>query len=207
MHLLHLGQGTGTKNPAVFPKITKIEQTTSIKFPSKWNFSTLNLLGLSNDLDSPLIQNDNNIKDKENNTQGFHALYLCQKPSDLNKIYKGKIDNNLLDQEKNNSEYFVIKPTFINYKLPKELKNIEKTEENKIQIEENGVKDIKDIKDSPPQEFKKAEKKKDNRDEENLIENTNNIPDLDLYIPIGFNRNDNPLKLKQKEEIKSLLFY
>ena len=67
MHLPHLGQGTGTKNPAVFPKITKIEQTTSIKFPSKWNFSTLNLLGLSNDLDSPLIQNDNNIKDKENN--------------------------------------------------------------------------------------------------------------------------------------------
>ena len=66
---------------------------------------------------------------------------------------------------------------------------------------------IKDIKDSPPQEFKKAEKKKDNKDEENLIENTNNIPDPDLYIPIGFNRNDNPLKLKQKEEIKSLLFY
>ena len=31
------------------------------------------------------------------------------------------------------------------------------------------------IKDSPPQEFKKAEKKKDNKDEENLIENTNNI--------------------------------
>ena len=61
------------------------------------------------------------------------------------------------------SEYFVIKPAFINYKLPKELKNIKK-EENKIQIEENGVKDIKDIKDSPPQEFKKAEKKKDNKD-------------------------------------------
>ena len=45
-----------------------------------------------------------------------------------------------------------------------------------------GVKDIKDIKDSPPQEFKKAEKKKDNKDEENLIENTNNIPDPDLYF-------------------------
>ena len=164
-----------------------------------------NILGLSKDLDSPLIQNNNNIIDKENNIQGVRALYLCHKPSDLNKIYKGKIDNNLLDQEKNNSEYFVIKPAFINYKLPKELKNIEKTEENKIQIEENGVKDIKDIKDSPPQEFKKAEKKKDNKDEENLIENTNNIPDPDLYIPIGFNRNDNPLKLKQKEETKSLL--
>ena len=35
-HSPHLGQGTGIKNPIVFPKVIKMLRTTSIKSPSKW---------------------------------------------------------------------------------------------------------------------------------------------------------------------------
>ena len=34
----------------------------------------------------------------------------------------GKIDNTLIEKEKHNSEYFVIKPSFTVYKLPKKLR-------------------------------------------------------------------------------------
>ena len=161
-----------------------------------------NMLGFSNELDSPLINNGNanvEIIDK-NNIQNQPLLFICQKPSDLNKIYKGHIDNNYLTQEKDNSEFFVIKPAFINYKLPKELKNIQNKDENviKIDVEDNGQKENNE-------DFKKAEKKKEKKEEDNLIEDNNNIPDPQLYFPIGFNRNDNPLKIKQKEDMKGLL--
>ena len=166
------------------------------------NENNNNMLGLSNELDSPLIQG--NILE-QNNNKTSKVLYICQKPSDLNKIYKGTINNILLEEEKNNSEYFVIKPAFIEYNLPKELKNMngpEKIEENKItstKIEENGINN------SPQQEFKKVENKKEQKKEENLIEDSSNIPDPDLYFPIGFNRNDNPLKIKQKKETQSII--
>ena len=162
------------------------------------NLINNNTLALSNDLDSPLINNDNNANlDMRNKNNKI--LYLCQKPSDLNIIYKGKINNLTLKQEKNNSEYFVIKPAFIDYKLPKELKNKSEKKVEKIEIEENGTED------SSQSDFKKASNKKEKKPEENLIENNNSIPDPDLYFPIGFNRNDNPIKIKQKLETKNLL--
>ena len=164
-----------------------------------------NILGFSNDFNSPLIENGNNLIQDDNNNNNNRILYTCHKPSDLNIIFKGKIDNLTLDREKNNSEYFVLKPAFINYKLPKELKNKQKdnneNKEIKIDIdEENGIKDS-----SSQNEFKKAEKAKEKKQEENLIENNNNIPDPELYFPIGFNRNDNPIKIKQKQQTKSII--
>ena len=161
-----------------------------------------NSLDLSNELNSPLI-NDSINEPNFINKKDYSALYICQKPSDLNKIYKGKIDNLLLEKEKHNSHYFVIKPTFTLYKLPKELKNT-KNEENKvtnIEIEENGINNSS----QQNQEFKKARNKKEEKKEEILIEDNNNIPDKELYFPLGFNKNDNPLKIKQKEDTKNLL--
>ena len=165
------------------------------------NRNNNDMLGLSNDLDSPLINNgSNNLElNNKNNVQNQALLFVCQNPSDLNNIYRGQIDNKYLNQEKDNSEFFVIKPSFVNYKLPKELKKIEKNNDEdvvKIDVEENG---------QSGDEFKKAEKKKEKKEEENLVENNQNKPDPELYFPIGFNRNDNPLKLKQKKDMKGLL--
>ena len=42
-------------------------------------------------------------------------------------------------------------------------------------------------------------------EDDNLIEDTKNTPNPDLYFPIGFNKNDNPLKGKEKGEIKKML--
>ena len=162
-----------------------------------------NILGLSNDLDSPLIPNDNNLIKQGKNNKNSNTLCKCIKPSDLNKIFIGKIDNLFLGQVKDDSEYFAIKPAFVNYKLPKELKNINKNEnDEKItneQIEENGMNE------SSQQEFKKAGNKKEKKEEKILVEDKSNTPDPEYYFALGFNRNDNPLKIKQKQETKNLL--
>ena len=160
-----------------------------------------NSLDLSNELNSPLI-NDNNNEINIINKKDYSALYTCLKPSDLNKIYKGKIDNSLLEKEKYNSHYFAIKPTFKLYKLPKEIKiKNEEKKITKIEIEENGINNSA----QQMQDFKKAENKKDEKKEEILIEDNSNIPNKELYFPLGFNKNDNPLKIKQKQETKNLL--
>ena len=107
------------------------------------------------DQKSPISKN---IKNKTKDT------FLCFYPTDLKKIYKGQIDNFKIEKEKHNSEYFIIKPSFIKYPLPQKIK-----------------KENKDIK------------------EDYLIEDTRNTPNLDLYFPLGFNRNDNPFKVKESE--------
>ena len=115
--------------------------------------------------------------------------FLCKYPSDLNKIYKGRINPSLLEKEKDNSQFFVIKPTFKIYPLPKKLrKKLQKNDENDNNVE-NGMNqsEIKESKD------------------ENLVENCENIPNVDLYFPIGFNKNDNPLKLKETGQIRDML--
>ena len=108
-----------------------------------------------------------NISQNKNN---LNNSFLCFYPTDLKKIYKGRIDNFQIEKEKNNSEYFVIKPAFINYPLPSKLKK-----ENNKDI--NG---------------------------DYLVEDVRNTPNLDLYFPLGFNKNDNPFKINKKieEEIK-----
>ena len=110
------------------------------------------------------LSENSNLKSKNTISKTFK----CYQPSDLNYIYKGKIDNNLLDTEKDNSEYFVIKPSFVVCDLPKKFKN-----------EKNSV------------------------NKENLIENSKNVPDINLYFPIGFNRNENPMKISQTDLLKN----
>ena len=162
-----------------------------------------------NDINDPLmdtaepgtILNKNNKKSNYNSS----ATFLCHYPSDLNKIYKGKINNTLLEKEKHNSEYFALKPSFKVYNLPKKIrqkleKDANKQTDNKAANikQENGMREL-DNKANANQGF--VEKKED----ENLVEDNSNIPSTDLYFPVGFNKNDNPLKGKETGEIKKML--
>ena len=159
----------------------------------------------NNDLDSPLIsnkdgQNGGNEMNSTSSVQKVDLSFLCHFPKDLNTLFRGKIDNSLLEKEKHNSEYFVIKPAFVVYKLPKRL--MPKAEETKIsndKIDYNGKEDMQEL------DTKKIHEKEKTKEEENLVENFNNVPNPDLYFPIGFNKNDNPLRLREKKEAKNLL--
>ena len=158
-------------------------------------------LGFSNDLNSPLIDsNDYNIGIDKNNLTKDNTSFLCRTPADLNHLYRGKIDNLLLDKEKDNSEYFVIKPSFIVYKLPKRLRNLNQNGANTSdKIDFNGQNDMKEL------DTKKNHEKIKQKEDENLIEDNGNIPNPNLYFPIGFNKNDNPLKSIEKKNVKNLL--
>ena len=123
---------------------------------SKTNASERNLIDTSS---------ENTTKNKVASSHSFK----CYQPSDLNKIFRGVIDNDLLETEKDNSDYFVIKPSFEVYNLPKKFQKKDKSSNVK----------------------------------ENLIENSKNIPDANLYFPIGFNRTENPMKVKQSDLLKN----
>ena len=160
-------------------------------------------LTISNDLDSPLITNDeNNTQNISNNSlTKLDKSFLCYHPKDLNILFKGKIDNSLLEKEKNNSEFFVLKPSFTTYKLPKRFRrdNGGETKISNEKIDYNGQNDMKEL------DTKKIHEKEKAKEEENLVENTGNTPDPNLYFPIGFNKNDNPLKIQKTKDIKNLL--
>ena len=157
-------------------------------------------LGMSNDLNSPLINDNDQNNGSQSSLVKLDKSFLCHLPSDLNTIYKGKIDNALLEKEKHNSEYFAIKPTFTVYKLPKRLRSSNgETKISNDKIDYDGQKDMKEL------DTKKIHEKQKEKEDDNLVENNSNIPNPDLYFPIGFNKNDNPLKLKEKNETKDLL--
>ena len=127
-----------------------------------------------NDL-SELI--DNNKKDDES-----CKSYICHKPSDLNKIYRGKIDNLKLRSEEiiHNSEYFVLKPSFTTMSLPKTRIKIQKDQntpgentENRIEMRESTKHDVEDL---------------------------SNAPDRNLYMGIGFNKNNNRFHVLEKNK-------
>ena len=133
-----------------------------------------------NDL-SELIDTEDKTKANEN--------YICHKPSDLNKIYRGKYDNGKLRSKEiiHNSEYFVLKPSFTTMSLPKSSIKIQKEQnpqgentDNRIEMRETTKHDIEDLA---------------------------NIPDRNLYIGIGFNKNDNKFHIldKNKEQLKLTL--
>ena len=158
----------------------------------------MNMLGFSNDISSPLMadsnENNNNVN-KANSVNKF-TTFLCRTPSDLNIIFKGLIDNKLIKEEKDNSEYFVIKPSFTECSLPKRLKKQIKESQK---VNENGQLDsMKEL------DTKKIHEQ-DKEENENLIENLKNAPDSDLYFPVGFNKNDNPLKLREKNKTEHSL--
>ena len=156
-------------------KVMKILQDKEIQRQSintKININEINGINTSkeninNDLIDTMIQKPQIKKNKDNN------LFLCYYPSDLKKIYKGKINNDILEREKHNSEYFVLKPSFkkcvLPNKLRKKLEKINNLENNEL-------------------------------DEDYLIEDSENIPNLELYFPLGFNKNENPFKLKDKSK-------
>ena len=151
----------------------------------------------TNDLNKPLISDD----DQNNNISNSSLVkvdksFLCHVPSDLNVLYRGKIDNTILEQEKHNSEYFVIKPSFTVYKLPKRIKKDTLTNDKN---EANGQVNMQEL------DTKKVHEKEKVEEDENLVENNSYIPNPDLYFPIGFNKNDNPLKLQAKKNVKNLL--
>lgn len=142
------------------------------------------------------------IKDKSNKNfkPSLSSSFLCHFPSDLNNVYKGQIDNELLNKEKDNSEYFALKPSFTIYNLPqkskqKSGKNINNVNKNEIKVE-NGMREL---------DNKSNVGFIDDFGEENLVENPQFVPNSDLYFPIGFNKNENPLKGKEKGDIKKML--
>ena len=155
-------------------------------------------LGFSNDLNSPLMnKDDQNLGENNTNLVPLDKSFICRTPHDLNILYRGKIDNYLLQKEKDNSEFFVIKPSFIEYQLPKRLKK--KSDQSKTIAKVNGQENMQEL------DTKKDYEKINNPDQENLVENTSNVPNPDLYFPVGFNKNDNNLKLIDKKNVKNLL--
>ena len=160
-------------------------------------------ISISNDLDSPLINNDqqNTGNISNNSLAKVDKSFLCFNPKDLNALFRGKIDNTLLEKEKNNSEYFVIKPSFTVYKLPKKLRihNGGETRISNDKIDYNSQKDMKEL------DTKKIHEQEKLKEEDNLIENISNAPDPNLYFPVGYNKNDNPLKAKNTKDFKNLL--
>lgn len=138
-------------------------------------------------------------KSNKNFKPSLSSSYLCHFPSDLNNVYKGQIDNELLNKEKDNSEYFALKPSFTIYNLPqkskKSGKNVNNANKNEIKIE-NGMREL---------DNKSNVGFIDDFGEENLVENPQCVPNSDLYFPIGFNKNENPLKGKEKGDIKKML--
>ena len=128
-------------------------------------------------------------KINSSNKEGF----VCRCPSDLNTLFKGDISNNILKKEKDNSEFFVIKPSFKLYNLQKKS-----AEKNKI---------------SPKNERGMIELQNRQNDGlniaglnyENYVEDSNNIPSRELYFPVGYNKSDNPLKAKEKMKLNTMV--
>ena len=150
----------------------------------------------------PTAEPDFYINDKSNKQfkPSLSSSFLCHFPSDLNNVYKGQISNELLNKEKDNSEYFALKPSFTIYNLPQKSKQKSGKKEkinndNKIKIE-NGMREL---------DNKSNVGFIDDFEEENLVENPQCVPSSDLYFPIGFNKNDNNLKLIDKKNVKNLL--
>ena len=68
----------------------------------------------------------------------------------------------------------------------------------KQKFDYNGQNDMKEL------DTKKIHEK-EKKEDENLIENTSNVPDPNLYFPIGYNKNDNPLKIQKPKDLRNLL--
>ena len=122
----------------------------------------------------------------EKNDDEGNKEYICHKPSDLSKIYRGPIDNIKLNSEEiiNNSEYFVLKPSFTTMSLPKTRYRIKKEGNNQGENTENRI------------EMRESTK--------HDIEDLANAPDKTLYMGIGFNKNDNKFhtyNIDNKEEL------
>ena len=143
-------------------------------------------INTKSNLKKPLVDdsNTNNLDELIEKIDDSDKEYICHKPSDLNKIYRGPIDNIKLNSDEiiNNSEYFVLKPSFTTMSLPKtrikvqKQQNAQNDNQNRIEMRETTKHDVEDL---------------------------SNAPDRNLYIGIGFNKNDNKFHIynDNKEEI------
>ena len=139
-----------------------------------------------NNIKKPLVDDSKGndlgeLIEKEDNSE----LFICHKPSDLKKLYRGPIDNMKLNSDEiiHNSEYFVLKPSFTTMSLPKTRNRNAKqrvqggeNNDNRIEMRETTKHDVEDL---------------------------SNAPDRNLYIGIGFNKNDNKFHIynNDKEEM------
>lgn len=64
------------------------------------------------------------------------TVFIVEKKEDLNELYTGPIDNELLRKNKDNSEYYVIKPSFKKYVLPGKKKKDKDYKEYLVENEE-----------------------------------------------------------------------
>ena len=131
-----------------------------------------------NDL-SELIDTEDKKKPKKE--------YICYKPSDLNKIYRGKIDNEKLRSKDivHNSEYFVLKPSFTTMSLPKNSIKKNRDQNNQGENNDNRIEMLESTKHD--------------------VEDCNNVPDKNLYVGIGFNKNDNKFHILEKNKEQLIL--
>ena len=150
-------------------------------------------ISTKSNIKKPLVDNSksndlNELIDTEvKNSDSAIKDYICYKPSDLNKIYRGKIDNIKLRSKEiiHNSEYFVLKPSFTTMSLPKTKINIKnetniqgENNDNRVEMRESTKHDIEDV---------------------------TNSPDRNLYIGIGFNKNDNKFHVYEKNKEQLIL--
>ena len=151
-------------------------------------------INIKGNIKKPLVDNSKgndlseliDTEDKSNKNKSIRDC-ICHKPSDLNKIFRGKIDNEKLRSKDivHNSEYFVLKPAFTTMSLPKTSIKIQKAQnaqgentENRIEMRESTKHDVEDFA---------------------------NAPDRNLYIGIGFNKNDNKFHVLEKNKEQLML--
>ena len=68
----------------------------------------------------PLVKDDNEIINVElvEKKEYYEESIICRHVADLDKLYTGSIDNSSLLTHKDNSDYYVLKPSFKTYVLP-----------------------------------------------------------------------------------------
>ena len=73
-----------------------------------------------NGLKVPLVKDDNEIINVElvEKKEYYEESIICHHVADLDKLYTGSIDNSSLLTHKDNSDYYVLKPSFKTYVLP-----------------------------------------------------------------------------------------
>jgi hypothetical protein len=100
-------------------------------------------INTKNNLKKPLVDDSklNDLGVLIDNKDNSSEDYICHKPSDLNKIYRGPIDNIKLNSDEiiHNSEYFVLKPSFTTMNLPKTRFKVDEKKKSKNDNNDNKI--------------------------------------------------------------------
>ena len=101
-----------------------------------------------NSLKQPLFKDETKIGNSDimggsnNNIPINDCGYICKDINDLNVIYTGAIDNENISQNKNNANYFVLKPSFTVYAIPGKTKQDKDYKEFLIENEEQAPSNV-----------------------------------------------------------------